>query len=296
MKFTQIFPNFPSFLSFPVSLVSCFPLQDCGPYLYFVIVGNSPVVRTRHCRASQVFRQTEKGFLSKQVFYRKLFSRAQSCLLAVTATQAVYDEFLALGGFSLFAPLLVAAREDRQLLLALLSTLLNSSCLLLGKDTVLLYPQLVAVCLRFVAQLEAPSDSRTELWSLLLDFLNRLLADRNPAAELNLNMVTGWDLLDSLLAGLQTIGRGGEETLAPLSASIGQLLSALPAGPVNMRKMLSLTIGCLPPHLLYLPHLSAPLLLAAATYSGGPADVGTPLVSQNYIDKIHSTDVIGRLR
>ncbi len=222
----------------------------------------------------------------------------QSCLLAVTATQAVHDEFLALGGFSLLSPLLCTMREERaHLLLPVLATLLEASALRIGTDTVLLYPHLVSVCLRCLSRLESAASFKCELWLLLLDFLNSLLAESNSALELNLNMVQGSDLVDCLLASLQTLGREeGEETLGPLAAPISQLLATLPATKDTLRKLLNLSLGCLPPHLLYLPHLSCPLLQRAGGPWEGLAEAGAeaPLLSHSYINKIHSTDVLGR--
>jgi len=235
------------------------------------------------------------GLISTSIFELISPLLFQSCLLAVTATQTVHDEFLALGGFSLFSPLLFAMREERAHLLGpVLSTLLEASALRIGTDTILLYPHLVSVCLKCLAQLESTAAFKAELWLLLLTFLNSLLIESNTALELNLNMVSGSELLDSLLASLQTIGRE-EETLGPLAASISQLLTTLPANADTLRKLLNLSLGCLPPHLLYLPHLTCPLLGRA----GAPGEVEggeAPLLSNSYINKIHSTDVIGRRR
>ena len=222
----------------------------------------------------------------------------QSCLGAVTAVQAIYDEFLSLGGFSLLLPLLSATSQHSQhLLAAVLTTLLDSSCVHIGSDRVLLYPELISVCLKFLAQIDsAAAGPKTELWSLLLQFLNGLLLDSNPGTDVNLLMVAERsDLLVSLLACFHTISREEEEDLRPLAGAVRDLLSALPAGPDTLRKMLGLTVGCLPPHLLYLPHLASPLLLTAAPGLGVNVESEVPFASQSYINKIHSTDVIGRL-
>jgi hypothetical protein len=80
----------------------------------------------------------------------------------VTATQAVHDEFLALGGFSLLSPLLCTMREERSHILApVLSTLLEASALRIGTDTVLLYPHLVSVCLRSGLAIKKPTQKNS---------------------------------------------------------------------------------------------------------------------------------------
>jgi hypothetical protein len=104
------------------------------------------------------------------------------------------------------------------------------------------------------------------------------------------------DLVDTLLACLNSISREEEELLLALAGPIRELVSALPAGPGTLRKLLEAAIGCLAPHLLYLPHRAASpfLLLSGSGGSATAAGLEAPLPSQSYINKIHSTDVIGR--
>jgi hypothetical protein len=125
-----------------------------------------------------------------------------------------------------------------------------------------------------------------------LAFLNSLLTESNPGSELNLLMVAERsDLVDTLLACLNTISSREEALLVSLAGPVRELVSGLPAGPGALRKLLEAAIGCLPPHLLYLPHRAASPFLMSGSSAGAS---GVPLASQSYINKIHSTDVIGR--
>jgi hypothetical protein len=84
-------------------------------------------------------------------------TKSQSCLTAVTAVQAVYDEFLSLGGFPLLSPLLTTCSSSQELLHTVLTTLLEASCVHVGVEKFLLYPDLVSVCLKSLALMEPAS-------------------------------------------------------------------------------------------------------------------------------------------
>mgnify|MGYP001191379767 CR=1 FL=1 len=86
---------------------------------------------------------------------------------------------------------------------------------------------------------------------------------------------------DSLLICLQTFAECNDECL-PVEG-IANLLSALPASPDFLVKLLNLVLSTLPPYLLYLPYLSRSLLHVTMVKEKRNPDL---------INKVHSSDVV----
>ena len=198
-------------------------------------------------------------------------------LEALTANQTSFEEFMQIGGFDLFGSILSSKTYEPNV--ATYEALLHGSSPIIGLDRVLFFPELLDVCLQHVERFRR--ELRATVLQNTVQYLAQLLSDSNQAAEFNSKMMEKFSIFDSLLICLQTFGEINDECL-PVEG-IANLLSALPASPDFLVKLLNLVLSTLPPYLLYLPYLSRSLLHVTMVKEKRNPDL---------INKVHSSDVV----
>lgn len=215
--------------------------------------------------------------VEKRLSIRTISESLSNCLVGLTANQTIFDEFKRIGGFGLIRSILTSKTFTPDA--TILEVLLNASSICMGADKVLLFPEILIVCLQYVERFE-----KTSMLTVMVDllkFFSELLSETNPAAELNTEMMKSHKVFDSILICLQTFAESCEESL-PVE-DISNLLSALPPTSEFLIKKMNLVLSTLPPYLLYLPYLSRSLLHVTMVKEKK---------SSVLINKVHTSDVV----